>query len=35
METFKIPSETEIRTAFKQGEDAVVVLFHETFSGFA
>lgn len=35
METFKIPSEEEIRTAYKQGENAVVELFYETFSGLA
>jgi transposase len=35
MESFKPPSEAEIRTAFKQGENAVVELFHETISKLA
>jgi transposase len=35
MESFKIPSEAEIRTAYQQGENAVVELFHETFSKLA
>lgn len=35
METFKIPSEEDIRTAYQQGENAVVELFQETFHGLA
>ena len=35
MELFKILREEEMRTAYKQGENAVVELFHEIFSGFA
>jgi transposase len=35
MEPLRIPSENEIRTAYQQGEDAVVILFYETFSKLA
>lgn len=35
MESFKIPSEEEIGAAYDKGKDAVVELFHETFSKFA
>jgi len=35
MEPFRLPNEQEIRTAYRQGEDAVVVLFYETFSKLA
>jgi transposase len=31
MEPLQIPSEAEIRAAYREGEDAVVKLFHETF----
>ena len=32
MESFHLPNENEIQTAYRQGEEAVVVLFYETFS---
>ena len=35
MEPLRIPSEAEIRAAYREGEDAVVKLFHETLSKMA
>jgi transposase len=35
MEPLRIPSEAEIRAAYREGEDAVVKLFYETFSKLA
>jgi transposase len=35
MEPLRIPSEAEIRAAYREGEDAVVKLFYETFSQLA
>jgi transposase len=32
MEPLRLPNEDEIRTAYRQGEEAVIVLFYETFS---
>jgi transposase len=30
MEPFRLPSDEEIRTAYQQGEEAIITLFHET-----
>jgi transposase len=35
MEPLRLPSESEIRSAHQQGEEAIIVLFHETFSKLA
>jgi hypothetical protein len=35
MEPLRIPNEAEIRAAYREGEDAVVKLFYETFSKIA
>jgi len=35
MKPLRIPSEAEIRAAYREGEDAVVMLFHETLSKMA
>ena len=35
MEPLRIPSEAEIRAAYREGEVAVVKLFHDTFSQLA
>jgi hypothetical protein len=35
MEPLRIPSEAEIRAAYREGEDAVLKLFHDTFSQLA
>ena len=35
MKPFRLPNEDEIRAPYRQGEEAVVVLFYETFSKLA